>query len=105
MHPEVKVVIPEGAGFVPYRLPGSDELGEATAKTFKNRRVVIWEKHGAVAAGKDASEAFDLIDTLNKSAQIYLACRAAGYKPEGLSAKRIKALEKLSRRLFGAKNA
>lgn len=85
MHPETKIVIPEGIGVVPYQVPGSDELGVATAASLSGRRVVVWEKHGAVAIGSDVFEALDLIDTLNKSAQIFLLCKSAGVTPEGLS--------------------
>lgn len=92
MHPEVKIVIPEGAGLVRYRLPGSNELAEETIKVFQTRRVAIWEKHGVVSVGADAAEALDLIDTLNKAAQIYLACRSAGFEPEGLDDKQLKQL-------------
>ncbi|MCX7995468.1 MAG: rhamnulose-1-phosphate aldolase [candidate division WOR-3 bacterium] len=94
IHPEVKVVIPEGAGFVPYRCPGTEELGNETIKRLKNHRIVIWEKHGCVAVGKDLLEAFDLIDTINKSAELFFICKSAGFEPEGLSDRQIKGLIK-----------
>lgn len=48
--------------------------------------VVMWEKHGALAVGEDPVEAFDMIDTLSKSAQIYLTARAMGFEPAGMTA-------------------
>ena len=71
-HPEVGALIPEGVGLVPYLLPGSEELSAETLKAFQNRRIVIWANHGAVAAGRDTDEAFDLMDILNKAARIIL---------------------------------
>jgi rhamnulose-1-phosphate aldolase len=85
MHPETVVVVPEGMALVDYLLPGTQEQGRASAARFEDHRVALWQKHGAVAVGRTLDEAFDLIDTLNKSAAIYLACRAAGYVAEGLS--------------------
>jgi rhamnulose-1-phosphate aldolase len=85
MHPETKQVAPEGVGLVPYRRPGSQELADATVTALRGHRLVAWEKHGALAVGIDVFEAFDLIDTVNKSAQIYLLCKMAGSEPEGLS--------------------
>lgn len=96
MHPETMVVVPEGAGFVPYLLTGSLEIAEATLQKFKHHQVVVWEKHGCFAIGKDVFEAFDLIDTLAKSALIYFQCRTAGYQPEGLTDNQLADLKELS---------
>ena len=93
MHPETKIVIPEGVGLTPYRAPGSEQLEVATLEALAGRRVVIWEKHGAVAVGSDVFEAFDLIDTLNKSAQVFFLCASAGKTPEGLTSAQIDELE------------
>lgn len=100
MHPETMVIVPEGAGFLPYMLPGSQEIAEATLKKFENHKVVVWEKHGCFAIGRDVFEAFDLIDTLAKSAQIYFQCRAAGHEPEGLTEEKIAELKELSKKFL-----
>lgn len=98
MHPETMVVVPEGAGFVPYMLTGSLEIAEATLQKFKHHQVVVWEKHGCFAIGRDVFEAFDLIDTINKSACIYLQCRASGHEPEGIKPEHLADLKELSRK-------
>jgi len=82
MHPEVKVFLPEGVGFAPYRCPGSSELAAATVEALRDHRLCLWEKHGCVCVGRDLTEAFDLIDTADKAAQIYLLCRGAGQEPQ-----------------------
>jgi len=78
MHTETAFFIPEGIGYVGLEEPGSIELARATLKTLKNHKVILWEKHGCLATGKDVHEAFDRIDLMAKAAKIYLLCRAAG---------------------------
>jgi rhamnulose-1-phosphate aldolase len=94
MHPEVKVVLPEGVGVVPYVCPGTEALADATVRALEGRRLAVWRKHGAVAVGADAAEAFDLADTADKAARIYLLCRAAGLEPLGLSGIDLEDLER-----------
>jgi rhamnulose-1-phosphate aldolase len=85
MHPEAVVVVPGGMGVVPYILPGTLEQGLAAGAAMERHDVALWKKHGAVAASATFAEAFDLLDTMNKAAQLLLLCRAAGYEPEGLT--------------------
>ncbi len=85
MTPETRVLIPKGVGIVPYVLTGTTAMAKATIRELERHDVVLWEKHGALAVGDDIVNCFDLIDTLNKSAKIYLAARTAGFEPEGLS--------------------
>jgi rhamnulose-1-phosphate aldolase len=70
---------------VPYTLPGSNELAEATLKELESYDVVMWEKHGVFAKGKDVMDAFDQIDVLSKSAKIYIASKSMGFEPEGMT--------------------
>jgi len=85
MIPETRVLVPKGVGIVPYVLTGTTAMAEATLKQLEKHDVVLWEKHGALALGDDILQSFDLIDTLTKSACIYLAAKTAGFEPQGLS--------------------
>ena len=85
MIPETKAFCPLGLGIVPYTLPGSNELAEATLKELEDYDVVMWEKHGVFAKGKDVMDAFDQIDVLSKSAKIYIDAKCMGFEPEGMS--------------------
>ena len=85
MHPEMKIVMPDGVGLVPYCLPGSETLADATVAILEEHRLVLWEKHGCVAVGRDVFEAFDLIDTAEKSAKVFLMVKSAGFDAEGLT--------------------
>ncbi len=101
MHPEMKVVMPDGVGLVPYRLPGSQDLADTTVHILEHHRVGLWEKHGCVAVGTDVFDAFDLIETAEKSAKIFLMVRSAGFDPQGLTDAQLDDLEELGRRFRG----
>ncbi len=101
MHPEVKVVLADGVGFARYRRPGSRELATATVQALRDHRICLWEKHGCIALGRDVLEAFDLIDTADKAAEIYLLCRGAGEEPQGLSPEQLDELA----RTFGGRGS
>ena len=86
MIPETKAFCPRGLGIVPYMLPGSVALADATIHTLDdNYDVVMWEKHGVFAVDTDIMSAFDQVDVLNKAAQIYISARSMGFEPEGMS--------------------
>lgn len=85
MIPETLAFAPLGIGVVPYALPSSVKLAEATLEQIKKYDVVLWEKHGTVAVGKDIIEAFDQTDVLNKAACIYMSARNMGFIPEGMT--------------------
>ena len=85
MIPETKAFCPLGLGIVPYTLPGSNELADATLKELEDYDVVMWEKHGVFAKGLDVMDAFDQIDVLSKSAKIYINAKCMGFEPEGMS--------------------
>ena len=85
MHPETLLFVPDGVGFVPYILAGTEHIATATRAKLENHKVVLWEKHGCLAIGKTLADAFDTLDILAKSAKIYLLCKSTGMDPEGLT--------------------
>ena len=86
MIPETRAFCPKGLGIVPYLLPSSLALAEATIRALdEDYDVVMWEKHGVFAVDTDILSAFDQVDVLNKAAQIYLAARGMGFEPEGMT--------------------
>ena len=91
MIPETKAFCPRGLGMVPYLLPSSVELADATLRTLdEGYDVVMWEKHGVFAVDTDIMSAFDQVDVLNKSALIYIAAKNMGFEPEGMSEAQMK---------------
>ncbi len=87
MIPEVRLFVPRGIACVSYALPGSEKLADLSIEGLKNRDVVLWRKHGALAAGRDVMQAFDFLDVANKGCDVYLKCLSAGFIPEGLTEK------------------
>jgi rhamnulose-1-phosphate aldolase len=85
MHPETILFVPDGVGFIPYTMPGTENIANATIRGLEKHKVVLWEKHGCIAVGKTLPEAFDILDILAKSAKIYFLCKSTGMEPEGLT--------------------
>ena len=69
---ECPVVFPEGVNVLPWMVCGNNEIGEATAEKMLTARLVVWAQHGLYGAGKDLDEAFGLIETVEKGAEIYM---------------------------------
>ena len=69
---ECIVVVPDGVGVLPWMLCGTNTIGEATAEKMKEFRLVVWGMHGIYGAGKNLDEAFGLIETVEKAAEIYM---------------------------------
>lgn len=69
---EAVIVFPDGVGVLPCMVCGTNEIGVATAEKMKNFRLVVWTNHGIYGTGKDLDEAFGLIETVEKTAQIYM---------------------------------
>ena len=69
---ECIVVFPDGIGVLPWMLCGTNTIGEATAEKMKEFRLVVWGMHGIYGVGKTVDEAFGLIETVEKAAQVYM---------------------------------
>jgi rhamnulose-1-phosphate aldolase len=92
MHPETNLFVPRGVGFIPFEIPGTAGIAGATVKILESHPVALWEKHGVLATGTTATDAFDTIDLLAKSARIYFMVKGAGFEPEGLTEAQVKKL-------------
>ena len=88
--PETIVNLPEGIGFVPFRIPSSPELMEATVEALRTHRIVIWAKHGVMARSdvtvKRAADRVEYAETAAKYEYLNLSVGEIG---EGLSADEI----------------
>ncbi len=92
MIPETRAFCPRGLGIIPYQMPSTFELADATIKELEEYDVVMWEKHGVCSVGEDVMEAFDMIDTLSKSAQIYMTAKNMGFEPTGTTVEQMNEL-------------
>lgn len=82
---ECIVVFPEGVGIIPWIVPGTNEIGEATAKRMKDVRIVLWPHHGVFGAGTTIDETFGLIETAEKAAEVYSIVCAQGGKRQTIT--------------------
>lgn len=69
---ECMMVFPDGVNVLPWMLCGTNEIGMVTAEKMRTARLVVWGQHGLYGAGADLDEAFGLIETAEKAAEIYL---------------------------------
>ncbi len=94
MHPETSYFLHKQLAYLPYRVPGSVELGRATAEVLRTCKATLWDKHGVVAIGETMSRALDWIEILEKAAQVYWLVASSGQQPVGLTDQQIEALLK-----------
>jgi len=85
MHPETMMFIPDGIGFVPFKLPGSTEIADATIEALKDHQIALWEKHGVFSIARTLNDGYDLLDIAAKSVKIYFMCAEIGKDSIGLS--------------------
>ncbi len=89
--PETIINLPEGIGFIPFRIPGSPELMAGNIDALRNHRIVIWAKHGVMARSdisvKRAADRVEYAETAAKYEYLNLRVGEIG---EGLSADEIR---------------
>lgn len=69
---ECIVIFPEGLGVLPWMVPGGSDIALATSKLMNDYSSVVWSQHGIFCAGSSLDEAFGLMHTIEKAAEIYL---------------------------------
>lgn len=89
---ECPVIFPEGIGVLPWMIPGGREIAEATGKLMEEFNVVIWAHHGVFCSGATFDEAFGLMDTIEKAAEIAVKVMSMGGKKNYITTKNLKDL-------------
>jgi rhamnulose-1-phosphate aldolase len=88
--PETIINLPEGIGFIPFRLPGSPELMAGNIESLRTHRVVIWAKHGVMARSDvSVKRAADRVEYAETAAKYEYLNLSAGEIGEGLSTEEI----------------
>jgi rhamnulose-1-phosphate aldolase len=91
--PEMIVNLPEGVGYVPFRVPGSAQLMQDTAEALRTHRVVVWAKHGVVARSDvSVKRAADRIEYAETGARYEYLNLVNGELGAGLSPEEIRAI-------------
>ena len=73
---ECPVVFPQGIGVVEWMVPGGRDIGVKTARIMETQNVAVWYHHGIFVCGHDFDEAFGLMHTVEKAAEILVKVRS-----------------------------
>ena len=67
---------------IPYTMPGSDELARLVSDARRSEWVVLMVNHGIVVAGTSLRRAADMVQIIERTAEVILGCyQATGGKP------------------------
>ncbi|MBJ5871330.1 rhamnulose-1-phosphate aldolase, partial [Salmonella enterica subsp. enterica serovar Derby] len=91
---ECLVVFPDGVGILPWMVPGTDEIGQATAQEMQKHSLVLWPFHGVFGSGPTLDETFGLIDTAEKSAEVLVKIYSMGGMKQTITREELIALGK-----------
>jgi len=94
MSTECLVVFPAGVGVLPWLVPGTDDIGQATAKLMEEHPIVLWPFHGVFGAGPTLDDAFGLIDTAEKAAEILVKVLSMGGRKQSITTQNLRDLAK-----------
>lgn len=81
MHPEIETYLPKGIGYVSFLPPGSSDLANKSAIEFARHEIVVWEKHGVLAAASSPVKCLEKLELIAKAAKIFFLCAMAGAVP------------------------
>lgn len=91
---ECLVVFPDGVGVLPWMVPGTDEIGTATAAQMQSHTLVMWPFHGVFGTGPTLDETFGLIDTAEKSSEVIVKVLSMGGIRQSITTEQLIALGK-----------
>lgn len=89
--PESIVQLPEGVCFLPFMVPGSDELMDNNVRGLRSRVMTIWAKHGLmVRSDVSPLAACDKVDYAETGARYEFSNSLSGGRGRGLSDEEIR---------------
>jgi autoinducer 2 (AI-2) kinase len=80
---------------VPFIMPGTEELAEKVADGARQNWAVLMENHGLIVAGRSLRRAADMVEIIERTAEIIIACHALGKKPSLLPDEVVQMLQKM----------
>lgn len=92
MHPEGICLFPGGIAYLPFAMPGSEEISRMTCRAFENHPMVLWEYHGVFASGTNLDHAYGMVQSAEKTAKIYQAACDMGGVRRALDDKTLRAI-------------
>ncbi|MCB1842866.1 MAG: class II aldolase/adducin family protein, partial [Halioglobus sp.] len=66
---------------IPFCMPGTPELADAVGEAMGDDWAVLMINHGILVAGRSLRRAADMVEIIERSAEIILGCHAVGVEP------------------------
>jgi len=82
--PETALFLKRGIARISFAAPGTVALARATRAALDRADVLVWDRHGALALGRDLDEAMDRLELAEKAARLWWIARRVGEWPRGL---------------------
>ena len=92
--PECIVIFPDGVRVVPFIVPGTVEIAEASALELEKSRVISWSHHGIFVSEESPDKVFALVETIEKAASIHRKILGAGGPKQELTIEELRGLTK-----------
>jgi len=80
---------------VPFIMPGTEALAQAVGMAARESWAVLMVNHGLLVAGRSLRRAADMVEIVERSAEVILGCYAVGKEPPVLPAKIVAELRAL----------
>lgn len=80
---------------VPFIMPGTEALAQAVEVAARESWAVLLMNHGLLVAGRSLRRAADMVEIVERSAEVILGCHAVGREPPVLPAKVVAELRAL----------
>ena len=89
--PEMLLVFPHGILFLPFKVPNSDDLMDATRNADAAHKLIVWAKHGVIAVSNQSpAKALDLIEYAEAGARYEYLNQVNNNRAAGLTTGEIK---------------
>jgi autoinducer 2 (AI-2) kinase len=80
---------------VPFIMPGTPELARAVGDAAKGDWAVLMKNHGLIVAGRSLRRAADMVEIVERSAELILGCHAVGREPPALPEDAVRTLRRM----------
>jgi autoinducer 2 (AI-2) kinase len=82
---------------VPFIMPGTQELAQAAVKALGDGPAVLLQNHGLLVAGSSLVRAAEIVQVIERTAEVILGCYAVGKKPPTLPKDVVATLRRLGK--------